>query len=327
MDVTGESAAGAAGVNQADSALARLRTLSTVVADSGELAAIERYRPRDATTNPTLLLAAADQAAYAPLIAEARALAAEAGETGPGAAADWLMTLAGREIVRLIPGYVSTEVDARLSFDSEATVAHAERLLACYDRLEVPRERILIKIAATWEGVQAARALERRGIACNMTLIFSTVQAAACFDAGATLISPFVGRIADWHAARDGVERYPPEADPGVASVQRILAYRRSHDHDTWVMAASFRNTGQVLALAGCDLLTISPKLLGELAELPADFVTGAAGEAEAPARLPAAEAAFRYALNDDAMATEKLAEGIRRFAADQAQLERLLAG
>lgn len=307
------------------SALEGLREHSVVVADTGEFEAIRQFEPTDATTNPTLVLAAARQPAYAALVADAVAYGRKASGDRAAAAVDRLMTLFGREIVAVVPRYVSTEVDARLSFDTAATVARAHRLLALYRELGVGRDRILIKIASTWEGIRAARVLESEGVRCNLTLMFSTEQAAAACDAGATLISPFVGRITDWHKAHDDVEGYAPEEDPGVRSVRRIYAYVKAYGFPTQVMAASFRTRDQVLALAGCDLLTISPKLLDELASLEGPVTRRLPGEPP-PQRLRSNESGFRRRLNDDAMATEKLAEGIRRFTADQEALEALLA-
>lgn len=309
-----------------DDALEALRGHSVVVADTGEFEAIRAFAPTDATTNPTLVLAAARLPEYEGLVADA----VDYGRAAPGdraaAAASRLMTLFGREIVDVVPRYVSTEVDARLSFDTAGTVTQAYRLLASYDELGVDRGRILIKIASTWEGLRAARVLESQGVRCNLTLMFSPVQAAAACDAGATLISPFVGRITDWYKARDRVEGYAPDDDPGVISVRRIDAYVKAHGYPTQVMAASFRNRDQILALAGCDLLTISPKLLDELAGMSGPVPRRLPDAGEAPGRLRTDEAAFRRALNDDAMATEKLAQGIRRFAADQEALEAMLA-
>lgn len=308
------------------SALEGLRDHSVVVADTGEFEAIRRFRPTDATTNPTLVLAAARQPAYENLVADAVAYGCRASGDRAAAAVDRLMTLFGREIVAVVPRYVSTEVDARLSFDTAATVARARHLLALYDELGVERERILIKIASTWEGIRAACVLEAEGIRCNLTLMFSPVQAAAACEAGAALISPFVGRISDWYKARDGVEGYAPEEDPGVESVRHIHAYVKAYGFPTQVMAASFRTRDQVLALAGCDLLTISPMLLDELAALAGPVTRELPGSAPPPPRLKLDESGFRRRLNDDAMATEKLAEGIRRFTADQEALEALLA-
>lgn len=307
--------------------LEQLRALSSVVADTGDIEAIARFRPLDATTNPSLLLKAAALPAYAPLI-EAAVSASRGDDAGARTsdACDRLAVAIGTEILKLVPGRVSTEVDARLSFDTRATVAKARRLVALYDEAGIGRERLLIKMAATWEGIRAAEALERDGIQCNLTLLFSFAQAVACAEAGVYLISPFVGRILDWHVANGMPAPATPQDDPGVQSVTRIWHYYKRHGYGTVVMGASFRNTGQVLALAGCDRLTISPDLLGELAgragSVPRALVDDGARDAPPPALD---EAAFRWQHNEDAMATDKLADGIRKFAADQVKLEALL--
>ena len=315
----------------ATSSLAQLRRLSTIVADTGEIDQIKRLQPTDATTNPSLVLAAAQQPDYAHLVEAALDYAAGGSgsrEQRADRAVDRLMLLFGREITQVIPRHVSTEVDAHLSFDTAATIDKGRALIAGYDELGVGRERILVKIAATWAGIRAASVLEAEGIRCNMTLIFSLAQAAACFDAGVTLISPFVGRITDWYKQHEGVGHYPAESDPGVASVRRIHAYARAHAFPTWVMGASFRNVDQALALAGADLLTLSPALLDELdasqAAVTRAIDTGA-GEGVAQPRMGLRHADFELALVQDAMASEKLAEGIRRFAADQNRLRQLL--
>jgi transaldolase len=310
------------------SQLEQLRGLSAVVADTGDIDAIARFRPLDATTNPSLLLKAASLPTYAPLIDAAIAQA-----TGHDAAArvadasDRLAVAIGAEILKLIPGRVSTECDARHSFDTAATLAQARKLVGLYEAAGIGRERLLIKIASTWEGIRAAEQLERDGIHCNLTLLFSFAQAVACAESGVFLISPFVGRILDWHLAQGTPAPATPQDDPGVASVTRIWNHYKQHGYSTVVMGASFRNTGQVLALAGCDRLTISPELLGALEAGNAD-VPRALNDDDVrratPARLD--EAAFRWQHNEDAMATEKLADGIRRFAADQVKLEQLLA-
>lgn len=311
--------------------LESLTRASVIVADTGELDAIERFRPRDATTNPSLILKAAQQPRYRPLLDAA--LQAAAREQGRHAQAerlvDELVVGFGCRILDLIPGRVSTEVDARLSFDSDATERQARRLVDLYQRNGVGRERVLIKIAATWEGIRAAQRLERDGIHCNLTLVFSLVQAVACAEAGITLISPFVGRIYDWYRAVRGAD-IPPEEDPGVQSVTRIHHYLRGHGYATEIMGASFRRTSQILALAGCDLLTISPELLTELAGTEGEVevkLDAAAARAAPPPRIDASEAAFRWQLNEDAMATEKLAEGIRRFHADSLKLVEFALG
>lgn len=311
--------------------LEQLAQLSCIVADTGDLAAIRRWQPQDATTNPSLLLAVAKSADAGPLLAAAR----EAGRAVAGssaqqlaAASDQLAVAVGSEISRLVPGYVSTEVDARLSFDRDATVARAQGLIDRYLAVGVDPTRVLIKIAATWEGIAAARILEQRGIHCNLTLLFHFAQAQACADAGVTLISPFVGRITDYYKAQQGVTCFPPEQDPGVLSVRRIHNHFKRHGYRTIVMGASFRTPEQVLALAGCDRLTISPALLAELASssLP---ITAALQPATAvvPPLDAIEEAAFRWQLNDCPMTCDKLSDGIRRFARDQEALELLLSG
>ncbi|HEX5662597.1 transaldolase [Lysobacter sp. M15] len=306
--------------------LEQLRRLSSVVADTGDIEAIARFQPLDATTNPSLLLKAAALPAYASLVDAATAQAQGTGDARLADASDRLAVAVGGEILKLIPGRVSTEVDARLSFDTQATIAKAQRLVELYQEAGIGTERLLIKVAATWEGIRAAERLERDGIHCNLTLLFSFAQAVACAEAGVFLISPFVGRILDWHLANGMARPATPQDDPGVQSVLRIWRYYKQHGYDTVVMGASFRNTGQILALAGCDRLTISPDLLGELAQAEGQ-VTRALVDAGARATPPAAlaEAGFRWQHNEDAMATDKLADGIRKFAADQVKLEELL--
>lgn len=307
--------------------LQQLRELSAVVADTGDIEAIARFKPQDATTNPSLLLKAAALPAYAHFIDEAAARSSGSGGARVADACDRLAVAIGGEILGIIPGRVSTEVDARLSFDTDATVAKARRLVELYGEAGIGSERLLIKIAATWEGIRAAERLEREGIQCNLTLLFSFAQAVACAEAGVFLISPFVGRILDWHLANGADRPATPQDDPGVQSVQRIWTHYKRHGYDTVVMGASFRSTGQVLALAGCDRLTISPGLLGELESSQAVVERGLVDEgerAEAPTAL--GQAAFRWQHNEDAMATDKLADGIRRFAADQHKLEQMLA-
>ncbi|HSH47957.1 MAG TPA: transaldolase [Halomonas sp.] len=306
----------------ADDLLTQLRSMTTVVADSGDLDAIRRFSPSDATTNPSLILQAAQQPSRRQRLAE---IARQA--TDLNAALDAVAVEIGSEISALVPGYVSTEVSARLSFDREATLVRARSLIERYERHGVGPERILIKVAATWEGIQAARILEREGIRTNLTLLFGMAQARACADAGVTLISPFVGRILDWHRANEPDADFSGDNDPGVQSVRRIYEHYKGHGYDTVVMGASFRSAEQVIALAGCDRLTISPALLGELAERNETLerrLSPLGAETSAPE--PQHEAEFRWALNEDAMATEKLAEGIRRFMADQRSLEELLA-
>ena len=307
------------------SQLEQLRQFSAVVADTGDIEAIARFHPLDATTNPSLLLKAAALPAYAAHLDAA--VAAASGHDRVGDACDRLAVAIGGEILKLIPGRVSTEVDARLSFDTEATVAKAHRLVELYAGAGIGTDRLLIKVASTWEGIRAAERLEREGIHCNLTLLFSFAQAVACAEAGVFLISPFVGRILDWHLANGMARPATPQDDPGVASVTRIWKYYKRHDYQTVVMGASFRNPAQVLALAGCDRLTISPDLLEALAaseaSVDAALVDGGARETT-PARM--SDHSFRWEHNEDAMATEKLAEGIRKFAADQRALEALLA-
>lgn len=301
---------------------------SVIVADTGDLDAIARYRPRDATTNPSLILKAAQDPRYRPLVEKALREPARAGEDREAAVADALFVAFGREILERVPGRVSTEVEARLSFDTRATAERARRLIGRYEAAGVGRERVLIKIASTWEGIRAAEQLEREGIHCNLTLLFGFVQAAACADAGVTLISPFVGRIYDWYRRARGGEDIPREEDPGVASVRRIYEYFKKSGYRTEIMGASFRKTTQVLDLAGCDLLTISPDLL---AKLKADTrpappkLTLDAARSTPVERLELDEKRFRFLLNEDAMATEKTAEGIRGFVADIAKLEALI--
>ena len=308
--------------------LAQLRAMTSVVADTGDLDAVRLLRPDDATTNPSLILAAVQDPAHADLpLRAAEFLGARGQRPTPARIADYLAVHIGAEMTRLVPGFVSTEVDARLSFDSGATCARAHELLDLYASLGVSRQRVLIKIAATWEGIRAAAQLEREGIRCNLTLLFSFAQAVACAEAGVFLISPFVGRIYDWHLAQQKRSFIPPEEDPGVQSVKRIHTYYKQHNYPTLVMGASFRHVGQIEALAGCDKLTISPDLLQRLDASDAPLerqLEGATGTAEfRPPTLE--EAAFRWQLNEDAMATEKLADGIRRFAVDQKRLETLL--
>lgn len=309
--------------------LEQLKQHTTVVADTGNFHQLAAFAPQDATTNPSLILKAVLQPDYAPLLADT--VAAHRG--GPlDAIVDEVLVRFGREILKVVPGRVSTEVDARLSFDTEATVARARRLIGLYEAAGVARERVLIKIAATWEGIRAAEALEREGIRCNLTLLFAFCQAVACGDAGVRLISPFVGRIYDWHKKQAGAAwneaAMAGANDPGVQSVTAIFKHYKRHGIPTQVMGASFRNTGQILALAGCDLLTIAPELLAQLqagdAPVAAALDAAAAGRLDLPA-VHHDERSFRWALNEDAMATEKLAEGIRAFAVDAGKLDRLI--
>ena len=312
------------------SQLEQLRQYTTVVADTGDIDAIARYHPVDATTNPSLLLKATESAAYAPLIDESVQRAKSESNSREQQlidASDHLAVAVGRKIVELVPGRVSTEVDARLSFDTDATIAKAERLIALYEEAGVKRDRILIKMASSWEGIRAAEKLEKRGINCNLTLLFSFEQAVACAEAGVFLISPFVGRIMDWYVANTDTKSYAPEDDPGVKSVRRIYAWYKKHGFDTVVMGASFRNIGQIQALAGCDRLTISPDLLDKLQQEQASLPRALNDDGVREAKVaPLTEAAFRWGHNEDAMATDKLADGIRKFAVDQRKLEALLA-
>jgi len=307
--------------------LEALRQHSAVVADTGDFEAMRAFRPTDATTNPSLILKAVQKSEYRPLLD--RVVRDHAG-AGAAERMDRLLVAFGQAILDIVPGRVSTEVDARLSFDTRATIERARSIMALYDAADVPRERVLIKIASTWEGIQAARVLQSEEIRCNMTLLFSLEQAIACAEARVQLISPFVGRIYDWHKKSQGAAwdeaAQAGSADPGVQSVRRIYDYYKGAGVPTEIMGASFRNVGQILALAGCDLLTISPELLGQLQ----------AAEGEAPRQLtppgstvppgaPLGEAGFRFALNENAMATDKLAEGIRAFVADARKLDGLL--
>ena len=310
--------------------LEKLQQFTTLVADTGDIESIRRYRPEDATTNPSLLLKAVGLPHYAPLLAEARKYAETKGgdsQTQLDNATDQLAVLIGREILNIVPGRVSTEVDARLSFDKQASMARARKLIGLYEQNGIGRNRILIKLASTWEGVQAAAELEKEGINCNLTLLFSFAQAQACADAGVFLISPFVGRIFDWYKKFDGVDSYAPAEDPGVRSVQRIYAYYKTHGFDTVVMGASFRNSDQIRQLAGCDRLTISPGLMQELEDSagPLERILDPRSAVSADPRVRLSDPAFRWGHNEDAMATEKLAEGIRLFAADQVKLEKVL--
>ncbi len=309
--------------------LEQLKALTTVVADTGEIDAIRRYRPMDATTNPSLILKAAQLPEYDTLIADAIdwAKAQDNGETVLENAMDKLAVNIGVAILKLVPGRISTEVDARLSYNSQATIAKARKLVALYEQAGAGRERILIKMASTWEGIRAAEVLERDNIQCNLTLLFSFAQARACAEAGVYLISPFVGRILDWYKANGGQSDYAPDEDPGVLSVTAIYDYYKRHGYDTVVMGASFRNVGEILALAGCDRLTIGPALLAELeaSDEPVQAkLVPTAERAQRPAAMT--EAQFRWDHNQDPMAVEKLAEGIRKFAEDQEKLQSMLA-
>lgn len=305
--------------------LDQLKQFTTVVADTGDFNAMRAYAPQDATTNPSLILKAVQQEAHKGLfnetVAANRALAVSE-------IVDRVLIRFGLEILKIVPGRVSTEVDARLSFDTAATIAKARELIALYAAAGIDKNRVLIKIASTWEGIQAATVLEKEGIHCNLTLLFSPIQAAACAEGNITLISPFVGRIMDWYKKRDGKD-FTAEQDPGVQSVRFIYTYLKHYGYKTEVMGASFRNIGEILALAGCDFLTISPDLLNQLQGMndPVERkLLPPNAAAVAPIKLNTTEAAFRYALNNDAMATEKLAEGIRAFAVDVEKLEALIS-
>ena len=308
-----------------------LRQYTTIVADTGDFESIRAYTPQDATTNPSLILKAAQMEEYAELVDKVLTDSKEeaGGEKVMAVALDKLAVFFGLEILQIVPGRVSTEVDARLSFNRQASLDKARSLIARYEKNGVERERILIKVAATWEGIRTAEELEKEGIHCNLTLLFSFAQAVACAEAGVQLISPFVGRIMDWHKAKSGNE-YAPADDPGVQSVTRIYNYYKKFDYTTEVMGASFRNTGEITELAGCDLLTISPDLLDELqsaqGDLPCKLALETAKQCSCE-KISLDETTFRWELNEDACATEKLAEGIRRFAADTVKLEDFLKG
>ncbi len=309
--------------------LSQLKAVTTVVVDSGDLGVIEQFRPVDATTNPSLLLNASQLDFAKPMLSAAIRYAKTHADDNAAIlelACDKFAVDVGTAISKLVPGRVSTEVDARLSFDTEATVAKALQLVELYQQNGVSSDRILIKVASTWEGIQAARQLEQQGIQCNLTLLFHMAQARACAEAGAYLISPFVGRILDWYKANTKQD-YTADTDPGVLSVRDIYHFYKEHGYPTVVMGASFRNTGEVLALAGCDRLTISPGLLDELSKQTGSLdikLRDSGANTPKPAALTESE--FRWQLNEDAMATEKLAEGIRKFAVDQRKLEQLIA-
>lgn len=307
--------------------LDQLKRFTTVVADTGDFASMKEFAPQDATTNPSLILKAAGMPAYAALVDQAI--------TDAGASAsldqvvDRLLVVFGLEILKIVPGRVSSEVDARLSFDTEASVAKAREIIALYSAAGISKDRVLIKIASTWEGIKAAEILEKEGIHCNLTLLFSFAQAVACAEAGVQLISPFVGRILDWHKAKNPTADYAGANDPGVISVTEIYNYYKKFGYKTEIMGASFRNTGEILELVGCDLLTIAPALLAELAKSNAPVAKQLdADKAHALdlKKISFDEKSFRFALNEDAMATEKTAEGIRNFSADIVKLEKLIA-
>ncbi|WP_038149663.1 transaldolase [Vibrio litoralis] len=309
--------------------LQQLRQFTTVVADTGDIQAITQYQPQDATTNPSLILKAAQLSDYQPLIEQAIEYAKSQSQdkkTQIEDTCDMLAVNIGKEILKVVPGRISTEVDACLSYDTEGSIKKARKLIKLYNDAGVSNDRILIKLASTWQGIRAAEQLEKEGIQCNLTLLFSFAQARACAEAGVYLISPFVGRIMDWYKAKEGKE-FSADEDPGVLSVQKIYQYYKTHAYPTVVMGASFRNVGEILELAGCDRLTISPQLLQELeqaeGEISAKLV---AGPETKPAPQPLTEAEFLWEHNQDPMAVEKLAEGIRNFAVDQGKLEAMIA-
>ena len=309
--------------------LEQLRQYTQVVADTGDVGAIETYKPVDATTNPSLIYKAAQLDRYQGLLQESLAFGKQFSgrQEQLDACADHLAVSIGSQILDIIPGRMSTEVDARLSFDTKATVERAKRLMGMYNERGISNDRVLIKIASTWEGIRAGEILEREGIQCNLTLLFGFAQAQACADAGVFLISPFVGRILDWYKANTDLVLNSPFDDPGVQSVTRIYNYYKQHQYKTVVMGASFRNIGEIEALAGCDRLTISPQLLGELQASEGDLPRHLCDDAQSQdAKEMLDEKAFRWAMNEDAMSTEKLAEGIRNFTADLRKLEELLA-
>jgi transaldolase len=321
----------AAATAEAHSKLDQLKSMTKVVADTGDIDAIKAYKPVDCTTNPSLVLKAMELPAYDHIFKDAVAWGKQQGGKPDAvikAVASRLPIEIGAELARIVPGRVSTEVDADLAFDVKASLARAHEIIAEYKQRGIDKEKILIKLASTWEGVKAATVLEKEGIHCNLTLLFSLIQAVACFKAGVTLVSPFVGRIYDWYVKHDGHD-FKPADDPGVLSVRRIYAYAKRHGHKTTVMGASFRNVGQIEALAGCDALTISPSLLDTLSKdmgvLKRELVPEQAAR-QRIGRISVNERSFRWQLNEDAMATEKLAEGIRVFAADLGKLRQEVA-
>ena len=315
-----------------NSLLSQLKQFSIIVADTGDFESIRKYQPRDATTNPTLLQKAAEMPEYGDLVQrvlrEVKSTPQPASEH-VALALDRLAIAFGSEILKIVPHRVSTEVDARLSFDREASVRKAKEIIDMYEKAGVTRDRILVKLASTWEGICAAKELKTAGINCNLTLLFSFAQAVACAEAGVQLISPFVGRILDWYKKSTGRDQYPAPEDPGVVSVTQIYNYYKKHGYKTEVMGASFRNVGEILELAGCDLLTISPALLEELAKTPGTMTRKLTPEKAQALTIPKTtlnESAFRWMLNEDQMATEKLSDGIRSFAADTLKLEKFVA-
>jgi len=300
----------------------QLKQLTTLVADTGDIEQIRKFKPTDATTNPSLIYKAATMPAYAHLVNDAISY----GKGDLSLIMDKLAVNFGADITKIVPGYVSTEVDARLSFDKDATIAKGRKIIELYKEMGIDKSRILIKVAATWEGIEAAKVLEKEdGITCNLTLLFSIAQAIACAEGNITLISPFVGRIMDWHKKNDGVDGYAPKDDPGVKSVTTIYNYYKRHGHKTIVMGASFRNTDEILQLAGCDRLTISPNLLDELTSATGDvpkYLDASVSKTMDVQKIEVNEKTFRWMMNEDPMATEKLAEGIRNFAKDIVKLE-----
>ncbi|SHJ18742.1 transaldolase [Rubritalea squalenifaciens DSM 18772] len=308
--------------------LESLKKFTTIVADTGDFESMREYKPQDATTNPSLILSAVEKPEYRHLLDKAISEAKEAGNTSIESIIDRTLILFGLEILKIVPGRVSTEVDARLSFDTQGTIDKARELIAAYEAEGISRDRILIKIASTWEGIKAAEELEKEGIHCNLTLLFSLAQAIACAEAKVQLISPFVGRIYDWYKAKTGTD-YQGAEDPGVQSVQQIYNYYKKFGYKTEVMGASFRNAGQITELAGCDLLTISPNLLEELQNAEGDIsekLSESTAASSDLAKVSLDEKTFRFEFNEDAMATEKTAEGIRKFSADIVKLEKLIA-
>ena len=312
--------------------LDQLKQFTTVVADTGDFSVMKEYQPQDATTNPSLILQAATKEEYRSLVDQAVNELKDSGKSGDAlveAVIDRILILFGLEILKIVPGRVSTETDARLSFDTEGTIAKGRQLIEMYEKEGISRDHVLIKIASTWEGIRAAEVLEKEGIKCNLTLMFSLAQAAACAEAKVQLISPFVGRIYDWFKKETG-EEYSGDSDPGVQSVREIFTYYKKFGYQTEVMGASFRNSGQILSLAGCDLLTISPGLLEELQNAEGNVELKLDAEAVKPAeieKIPTDEKSFRFLFNEDAMATEKTAQGIRAFSADIVKLEKMIQG
>ncbi len=311
-------------MNQLD----QLKKMTVVVADTGDFETLKQYQPTDSTTNPSLIYAASQQPQYQHLVDEAIRFGKHKEKHALAEILDKVFVNFGLEILKIVPGRVSTEVDARLSFDIEGSIAKARHLISLYEKAGIDRKRVLIKLASTWEGIQAAEKLEKEGIHCNMTLLFSLPQAIGCAEAHATLISPFVGRILDWHKKAEGIAQYSPSEDPGVKSVTKIYQYYKKFGYKTQIMGASFRNKEEILELAGCDLLTISPNFLEELQKAtgPVAHKLDAAKAKEIPLqKIDIDEKTFRYLLNEDAMATEKLAEGIRNFVKDIVKLENMI--